>query len=384
VAITKNELSALDRRELQQLAMSMDITKNELSALDPEYLSRRGLTTPIPFKDNLKSMDIINALLEFYQMEANAGRAIALPHAQSPAAPAAAEAVIGAAEKDLYALSDRVSGLLGVALVLWTALLSWWGLPMMDGELAWWSPHYFIPIVSFGALHAFPEYLSKQSPLVGHADVVGISAEDRSRKWTHPLVWSSFCYGGASLYALWSGLFSVATLLLVVCWGSVMFHKFKETMWFNLDNIYAQSLIGVGVFGDVYYIVQLALSGTTEDMVKLCAIIVLALATLYVLLASGQPAFVSCCCDGKRHREENPAYSPLHTAWHFGSAILVCIAIWVISWTKGASASWFFLGYWDQFDDAEGVPIPVASTTALAIGLFVNFILNYTDTAPWK
>ena len=270
-------------------------------------------------------------------------------------------------------LSARFQTCLCASLVLWLLLLSAW----VSAPDATWNAHYFIPLITLYGLCMFTAYLAKDSPLVGTCNITGIEPENRTRAWSHPLVWSSLSYGAASAFALHEKMYSVAALLFIVCWGSTMFHKFRETKWFNLDNIYAQSLIGVGVTGDVHLILQWTVySQTSEDIWKALALAAFSVWTFYCLGACGQPAIVNCCPDGKKQRVENPKYSPLHTGWHFGSAILIAIAIRVISTTNG------LLFGRESFD--EGYPIPVGSALMLAFGFLLNYTLNYTKAGPWE
>ncbi|CAM9795993.1 unnamed protein product [Phaeothamnion confervicola] len=138
-----------------------------------------------------------------------------------------------------------------------------------------------------------------------------LSPADKRRGVGDMLVWTSFIYIVPAVYGVHAHQYGIAVLQAATSVGSTLFHLTRETMCFNLDNIFAQSLLLTTLWGlcmaawhGVWAYVGLVASG-------------LPLAA-YFLVGCGMPGLICCHPAGRCHgvvRRSNPDYDFFHMCW---------------------------------------------------------------------
>lgn len=152
----------------------------------------------------------------------------------------------------------------------------------------------------------FQPYLSKQSRLSGFL------GKPTFRVWQDKLILTSLIYLAAAVFAIYLGETYIATLCTFTCAGSVLYHRNYEMRYFNLDNIFATSLVVV-----FSYTLLSAFFACQE--IFLLGVLGLPLAS-FLLVYCGMPADItisadrSCCV-----RKSRPMYDVVHTLWHLVS-----------------------------------------------------------------
>ncbi len=152
----------------------------------------------------------------------------------------------------------------------------------------------------------FLPYLSEQSRLSG------LLGKPSLRSWQDKLIVTSLIYLAAAIFAIYLGENYIATLCTFTCAGSVLYHRNYEMRFFNLDNIFATSLVVVFSYTllSAFYVCQ-------EFFIA--GVLGLPLAS-FLLVYCGMPADItlnednSCCV-----RKSRPMYDMVHTLWHLVS-----------------------------------------------------------------
>jgi hypothetical protein len=210
----------------------------------------------------------------------------------------------------------------------------------------------------------------------------------RLRPWSHYLVWTNIAYALAGVYALYLSQICTATLLLLCTIGSTLYHRFFETKWFNLDNIFALSLFGVNAAGLLPLMWSYATSDSAEEKVRLTALLVVSAIGIYCLEKAGAPALVTCS-HGVYHRTENAQYGILHAVWHVLSAAVVGVGCYGVSVFLPGFDHGFDYGVGQEDPNLAmnlvaqirpGIFVPLGSLTCLALGLVGNiFVFEMRD-----
>lgn len=175
------------------------------------------------------------------------------------------------------------------------------------------------------------------------------------RPWSDKLVTTSMIYAVAGVYAGYYGLYNIALNCVITSCGSVMYHRHREAQYFNLDNVFASSMV-------LMYGVTLASSLSRLREYFLFGCLGLPVAS-YLLVTCGMPAEITAVNTDKKStikkylyevtqyevvaslcciRSDNPTYELLHTLWHLASGVGPIIAVvyvqWMISYATGTDA----------------------------------------------
>ncbi|CAN0000233.1 unnamed protein product [Hapterophycus canaliculatus] len=151
--------------------------------------------------------------------------------------------------------------------------------------------------------------------------------------------------------------------------GSTLFHLTRETKFFNLDNVFATSLLSTTAWGFFlavkhqiwWYVAVVGLGGPLA---------------IFCILRCGMPGLV--CRHPTGHglcRRSNPEYDFFHMLWHLSSGVgtLVSIHYFEVNFpAEEAGGGWFY-----YFPD-----VPVVPTVALAVGALINFYGNHVGVMP--
>ncbi|CAM9813719.1 unnamed protein product [Discosporangium mesarthrocarpum] len=192
-----------------------------------------------------------------------------------------------------------------------------------------------------------------------------LSPEDIQRRPSDMLVWTSLIYAAPCVYGIYTHQYGVAVLQFAVTVGSSLFHLTRETKFFNLDNIFATSLL-VTTAWSIYLAARdgiwwyMAVIGTGGP-----------LAVTFIVVC-GMPGLI--CQHPSGHglcRKSNPDYDFYHMLWHLSSGIgtLVTVHFFELYYPdKEAGGGWFAC-----FPDLPVVPT-VSLTIAAAINIYGNTI----------
>ncbi len=209
-------------------------------------------------------------------------------------------------------------------------------------------------------LSIFQPYLSKSSRLT--------FIQQYRRSWHDKLVWTSAVYLVAAVFAVCLEQYQISTLCCITFIGSSLYHRNREIRYFNLDNIFATSLLVV--FGwslcSSYYI---------NEAYFLCGVLGLPVAA-FLLVYCGMPADVSLDATGKCCvRSNRPLYDSVHTLWHLLSGfgpILSCWYFYTVRRCQSQSSEVIVV-----VDDPNLMP-----AVAILIGLFINAAGNVAGVMP--
>ncbi|CBJ26889.1 conserved unknown protein [Ectocarpus siliculosus] len=192
---------------------------------------------------------------------------------------------------------------------------------------------------------------------------------DKRRPLTDMLVWTSFVYCLPSVYGLYAHQYGIAGLQLMTTIGSTLFHLTRETKFFNLDNVFATSLLSttawslyLGVTHGVWwYVVVIGLGGPFA---------------IFCIVRCGMPGLVCRHPAGSGLcRRSNPEYDFFHMLWHLSSGLgtLITIHFFEVYFpAEEAGGGWFYF-----FPD-----VPVVPTVALALSALINLYGNRVGVMP--
>lgn len=230
-------------------------------------------------------------------------------------------------------------------------------------------PHNGFYIVVLGCMFWFQTYLSKTSKY--HTD-------DAVRPWNHYLVTTSSVYLVASLVALIYGQVHFSFLCLVTWSGSSLYHRQRESKYFNLDNIFATSLL-------VIFVWSLYLSYEYSTAYFNFGIVGIPVAG-FLLVYCGMPADISALTNGSvccYVREDRPLYNVVHACWHIASGCGPIASVFLFHHVSMSNGDLTLV---------MGVPssrcidpwhwLPLVPTVALLVGVFVNMCGNAAGIMP--
>eukprot|EP01036_Dinobryon_divergens_P028314 gene28314-37245_t len=170
----------------------------------------------------------------------------------------------------------------------------------------------------------FVPYLAKESKYRRH-----LSVKDHFRDISDKLIVTSLVYLAASVYGLVKGQYEVSFLCAVTWWSSSSYHFFRESMYFNVDNIFAASLF-------IAFIYSLWISSGRADLEWYTNIGTIGLVLAgFLLIYCGNPATISfdnsyspACCI----RSGRALYDNVHSIWHLISGIGPTLSIWLFDY----------------------------------------------------
>ncbi len=191
------------------------------------------------------------------------------------------------------------------------------------------------------------------------------------RPWYDMLVWTSFVYAVPAVYAFSVKQYGMSILCGGTTVGSTLFHLTRETMFFNLDNVFAMSTLFVCIWA-------LVCSIRLQEWWSALYILVFGPMSLMLNIACGVPGVVCC----SKHnatitvRVSSPRYAYFHTFWHIVSGFVVTfITHFLATSFPGMEAGGLQLSL---------IPdLPIVPTFAFASSLGVNFYGNYVGFMPF-
>ncbi len=249
-------------------------------------------------------------------------------------------------------VNKRNNFILVVLLIVIASVLSTW---MMARQLEFGLLLTYIIAV-------FHPYLSRGSRL---------KIQSAGRTWNDKLILTSLIYLVASAISIWLEEFQIATLCLITCIGSTLYHLHREVRYFNLDNIFATSLL-------VIFMYSLVSSYYLNQTYFLAGVLGLPVAA-FLLVYCGMPADVTMdasgtCCT----RSSRPLYDSVHTLWH------------LVSGTGPVLSAWYFYSLRAQgerqFDDVDGAGLwegaAIMPAVAVLVGVCINVVGNIAGVMP--
>jgi hypothetical protein len=230
-------------------------------------------------------------------------------------------------------------------------------------------PHHGFYVVVLGCMYWFQTHLTKTSKYY---------TDGATRPWSHYLITSSLVYLVASLVALMYGQFHFSFLCLVTWCGSSLYHRHSEARYFNLDNIFATSLL-------VIFMWSMYLSYEYSTVYFNFGMIGIPVAG-FLLVYCGMPADITTITNGAMCcyvREDRPLYNVVHACWHFASGVGPVASVLLFHQVSLSNGDLTLI---------MGVPashcldpwhwLPVVPALALLVGLCVNVCGNVAGIMP--
>jgi len=195
--------------------------------------------------------------------------------------------------------------------------------------ICWFELHedfLFYSVITFLSMF-FLRYLQKESKYKRYF------LTNCNRLWIDKLVITSTVYALASVYALVSNQNQFSLMCLMTSIGSTLYHLSSETMYFNLDNIFATSLFLV-------FLYTLVSSYYHHEMYFHLGMVGLPV-SLFLLVHCGMPADIVinyCSEDSNRikycTRTNRHHYELLHNVWHLASCVGPFMTIWYMNYIE--------------------------------------------------
>ena len=169
--------------------------------------------------------------------------------------------------------------------------------------------------------------------------------------------------------------------------GSSIYHRNREAIYFNLDNIFATSLL-------VSYCWSLCIAYGAYEAYFIFGLVGIPVA-IFLLVYCGMPADITIiknaspgplCCT----RSDRPLYNSVHALWHVASGCGPLLSVWMFSnyaadhgnmqILSGIKPETMVMGSAVCFDSWGWMP--VVPTTALLLGVLLNLTGNYFGVMP--
>jgi len=213
-----------------------------------------------------------------------------------------------------------------------------------------------------------------------------------NRPWNDRLVITSSIYALASVYALTSKQYQFSMMCLMTSIGSTLYHLNNETMYFNLDNIFATSLLFI-------FIYTLVSSYYHHEIYFHMGVVGLPV-SLFLLIHCGMPAdiVINYCTEDKNRikyctRMKLVHYELLHNLWHLASGIGPFMVVWYMDYIKiqniinvdgndVASTAGSAQVYLISIGSMEQVILKYLHSTSIIISVLINVVSNYVGIMP--
>jgi hypothetical protein len=205
------------------------------------------------------------------------------------------------------------------------------------------------------------------------------------RPWLDHLVTTSLIYFLPAVYATLVSEYHMAYLCLVTCWGSTIYHRNREAAYFNVDNVFATSLL-------VSYCWSLYLSYGLFDEYFTFGLVGIPVA-IFLLIYCGMPAEItiigssSLCCV----RSDRDLYNSVHALWHVASGCGPLLSVWLFSTLSKhrmigqESHSDLDVIVMGSLQTVPGYPgLPIVPIVALAAGVLLNVTGNMLGVMPME
>ena len=224
------------------------------------------------------------------------------------------------------------------------------------------------------------------------------------------MITTSLVYFLPSLYGVAVGEWHMAFLCAITCVGSSIYHRNREAVYFNLDNVFATSLL-------VTYVWSLYIAYGIYEAYFIFGLVGIPVA-IFLLIYCGMPAEITigkqilgapfCCV-----RSDRPLYNSVHALWHIASGCGPLLSVWLFSnyatdhnnteilgsrlglgsgsvsvfgsmsglgAGSGLGTGRMIMGSTECWDSMGW--LPVVPTTALLCGVLLNLTGNYFRVMP--
>lgn len=244
----------------------------------------------------------------------------------------------------------------------------------------WFQLHndmLFYLIISYLICLFFP-YLYKSSKIKKY-----VLSNNLHRNWSEKLIVTSYIYLIGSIYSIIIGNYAFGLISFSTSIGSVLYHRHKEMNYFNLDNIFATSLL-------LIFLYTLVSSYYYNEIYFMLGVIGLPVC-IFLLSYCGMPADITytfklnqiLCCN----RIERSGYETYHNLWHISSGIGPFMAAWYLNYIKNVinidGITFYDLIYFynNQFT-TEQILLKNIYIISLVISLIINIYGNYIGIMP--
>lgn len=234
---------------------------------------------------------------------------------------------------------------------------------MLVSSLSWNNLDFTLNIAYASVI--FSPYLCRESRLSAFCP------RPSPRHVCDKLILSSAMYFIAFVLAMYNGIYYIGTLCFATALGSTMYHRNREIKFFNLDNIFATSLLA-------FYCWSLTSAYYYNEVVFLIGTLGMPVAG-FLLVYCGMPAEViftspshDCCI-----RKSRPLYDNIHTLWHLFSGLGPIVVMWYLGTIKCYSA--VDCSASDPFSQSKEL---LVALVALAVGLSINISGNLAGIMP--
>lgn len=250
-------------------------------------------------------------------------------------------------------------------------------------------------------------HLSKQSKYVRGTETIvtkgGITFTPKVdvtlRPWTDPLVLSNGIYIIASLFAAYHYQFYLALLCCITGSFSTMYHRHRESKFFNGDHVFASSLMFIFVwsmylayqnkevddFHHTYYMLGCLGMPTAFFLICACGMP----AKITILQGKGESSGIvghfkgGLCC----MRSDRPIYNYIHTLWHLFSGLgpLITVYFFAVAYKHPSHDQHTVLGsniYLLNIPSSTIRWFPIVPTLSLVGGIAFNAFATAIGAAP--
>ena len=230
-------------------------------------------------------------------------------------------------------------------------------------------PYNGFYVVVLGCVYWFQNHLTKTSKYY---------TAGTTRPWSHYLITTSSVYLVASLVALIFHQFHFSFLCLVTWTGSSLYHRQCEARYFNLDNIFATSLLAIFVWS-MYLSYEYSNDYFNFGMVGIPV-------AGFLLVYCGMPADIKVVMNGSMCcyvREDRPLYNVVHACWHVASGVGPIASVLLfhhVSMATGDLTLIMGVPHWYCIDPWQW--LPAVPTIALLVGVCVNVCGNVAGIMP--
>lgn len=151
------------------------------------------------------------------------------------------------------------------------------------------------------------------------------------RPWSDKLIVTSSAYIFGAMFAFSYGQIDMGLVCMVTFFGSTLYHRYREMVFFNLDNTFATSLLVVFVytiisayfFHDLYFRLGVLGMPVAVFLIVYCGM------PAEIHLRSIPPNDFLCCV-----RSGRELYDTVHNLWHLASGVGPFMAVWYLDYLK--------------------------------------------------
>lgn len=242
--------------------------------------------------------------------------------------------------------------------------------------LIWWFQlkHAYLTLIVSSFMSYFYPYVSKTSR--HRQDYIG----PQYRQSVDKLITTSAIYLVGAVVGVYYAQYDMALICFVTFAGSSLYHLHREMVFFNLDNIFATSLL-------VVFVYMLCSAYFHHEIVFILGAWGMPVA-VFLIAYCGMPAEITLehvppsdrlCCT----RTGREMYDSVHTMWHLASGGGPILAVWYFDYLKQNGLVGSMTVYNPITLQVESVSsLAVLPYVALGIALCMNLMGNYYDIMP--